>query len=103
MFLAVLHVAEQTDSSAFGLVDGSFENCFLQNEKTQLNSQNMPLPFIAQLIALVKLSPFALCVYHAPTCFDTQKKLYLWLQGFGVFAAVCAFRKTVHEIIHLLI
>lgn len=52
---------------------------------------------------LVKLSPFALSVYHALTCFDTQKKLYLWLQGFWVFVAVCAFRKTVYEIIHLLI
>lgn len=63
----------------------------------------MPRPFIAQLIMLVKLSSFALCVYHALTCFDTEKKLYLWLQGLWVFVAVCAFPKTVHEIIHLLI
>lgn len=52
---------------------------------------------------LVKLSPFALYVYHALTCFDTEKKLYFWLPGFWVFVAVCAFPKTVHEIIHLLI
>lgn len=33
IFLAVLNLAEQTDSSAFSLVDTSFENSFLQNEK----------------------------------------------------------------------